>query len=67
MNTKKYVRLMVIACLDTLFNLPVLIVSVVTSILEGKDSSADYPYKSWKNVHDGAGGMVPGASLSTIL
>ncbi len=63
----KYNRLMIIACLDTLFNLPVLIVILVTNILVGKDSFLNYPYISWKNVHDGAGGLFPGSSLSSIL
>jgi len=63
----KYIRLMVIACLDTLFNLPAIITLLVTSIVPGKDSSLNYPYISWKNVHDGAGGLVPGLSLNSIL
>jgi len=58
---------MVIACLDTLFNLPVLITIIVTSILQGKDNSLNYSYISWKNVHDGAGGNLPGLSLSSIV
>ncbi len=63
----KYHRLMIIACLDTLFNLPVLIVILVTTISQGKDSALNYPYISWKNVHDGAGGLFPGTSLSSII
>jgi len=63
----KYTRLIVIACLDTLFNLPVLITILITDILRGKDDSLNYPYISWKNVHDGAGGTAPGFSLGTIL
>jgi len=59
----KYFRLMVVACLDTLFNLPVLITAVVTSILAGKVSLLNHPYISWQNVHDGA----EESSLSTIL
>lgn len=58
---------MVIACLDTAFNLPVLIAISVVDILEGKRSSLNHPYISWKNVHDGAGGLAPGISLSSIL
>ncbi len=62
----KYRRLMVIACLDTLFNLPVFFITIITSILEGQGSTLNYPYISWKNVHDGAGGNLPGLSLSSI-
>ncbi len=62
----KYNRLMVITCLDTIFNLPVDIAVVVMSILPGKESSLNYPYVNWKNVHDGSGGNLPGVSLSSI-
>jgi len=58
---------MVIACLDTIINLPELIVVIVTTSLEGQEASLNYPHISWKNVHDGAGGLLPGSSLSTIL
>ncbi len=44
-----------------------LIIILVTSIAAGKYSPLNSPYVSWKNVHDGAGGLLPGASLSTIL
>jgi len=64
---KKYYRLMVIACLDTLFNIPVLITNLVTDILQGQDNGLNYPYISWENVHNGAGGNLPGFSLSSIL
>ena len=67
MTHNKYYRLIVIACLDTLFNLPVLIVDLATDIAQGKESSLNYPYISWKNVHDGVGGNLPGISLSSIL
>ncbi|KLO09464.1 fungal pheromone STE3G-protein-coupled receptor [Schizopora paradoxa] len=63
----KYHRLMVIACLDTLLNVPVLITIILTTIIQGKNSSFNYPYVSWKNVHDGAGGNLPGFSLDSIL
>ncbi len=63
----KYSRLMLIACLDTLFNVPVLITSIIVDILLGKEGALNYPYISWKNVHDGAGGNLPGLSLSSIL
>ncbi len=63
----KYNRLMVIACLDTLFNLPVAILIFLANITQGKERSLNYPYISWKNVHDGAGGNAPGLSLSSIL
>jgi len=63
----KYSRLMVVACLDTLFNLPVSITIIITEILEGKGNALNNPYISWKNVHDGEGGNAPGLSLSSIL
>ncbi len=63
----KYGRLMVIAGLDTLFNLPVAITIIITEILQGQESTLNYPYISWKNVHDGGGGNFPGQSLSTIV
>ncbi len=63
----KYSRLMLIACLDTLFNLPVLITITVIVALQGKDNDLNYPYIGWKNVHDGAGGNFPGLSLSSIV
>ncbi len=63
----KYSRLVVIACLDTLFNLPVLITVIITGILQGEDSPLNYPYISWKSVHNGADGNLPGLSLSSIL
>ncbi len=52
----KYRRLMVITCLDTLFNLPVSITLFITDIMQGKGDALNYPYISWKNVHDGAAG-----------
>lgn len=58
---------MIIACLDTVLNLPVLITTIVIDIVQGKDSPLNYPYVSWKSVHDGAGGLLPGFSLGTIL
>ena len=63
----RYNRLMMVACLDTLFNVPVLVTIVVTQISKGSDSSLNYPYISWKNVHEGVGGQLPGYSLSSIL
>ncbi len=67
LTRNKYNRLMVIACLDTIFNLPILFIDIITTILQGKDASLNYPYISWKNVHDGAGGNFPGSSLSSIM
>lgn len=64
---KKYYRLMIIACLDTLFNVPVLITNLVTDILQGQDNGLNYLYISWENVHNGAGGNLPGLSLSAQL
>ncbi len=66
MTHNKYNRLMIIACLDTFINLPVLVTIVVTEIVRGKASPLNYPYISWKNVHDNEGGNIPGVSLSTI-
>ncbi len=63
----KYNRLMVVACLDTLINLPVLSTIFVTNILRGKSIALNDPYVSWKHVHDGAGEDIPGISLSSIL
>jgi len=67
MNSSKYQRLMLIACLDTLTNLPMIIIVLATSISEGKNSAVNFPYVSWKNVHDGIGGLAPGQSLSSII
>ncbi len=63
----KYSRLMVIACLDTLFNLPVVITITIVNILSGEENGLNYPYISWKNVHNNEGGTIPGVSLSSIL
>ncbi|KLO09469.1 fungal pheromone STE3G-protein-coupled receptor [Schizopora paradoxa] len=59
----RYTRLMLIACLDTIFNLPVIIVGVAVDILQGGSSPLNYPYVSWKNVHYEA---FPGLNLSSI-
>jgi len=66
-TSHKYKRLMAITLLDTIFNLPVLVIILVTSIVAGKNNPLNAPYVSWKNVHDGAGGLLPGSSLSSIL
>ena len=66
MTHNKYYRLIVIACLDTLLNLPVLIVTLATDIASGGENDLNYPYISWKNVHDGESGNAPGLSLSSI-
>lgn len=58
---------MAIACLDTAFNLPVLILTTVLSIVSGSNDALNFPYISWKNVHDGAGGNYLGMSLSSIV
>jgi len=63
----RYKRLMLIACLDTFFNLPLLIVIVVTNITAGSQTAENYSYKNWRNVHDGAGGTAPGLSFSSII
>jgi len=58
---------MIVACLDTILNLPLIVISIVTGILQGKDTTLNQPYISWKNVHDNGGGNLPGLSLSSIL
>ncbi len=63
----RFKRLIVIACLDILINLPLFIIIIITDILQGKANAFNYPYISWKNVHDGAGELAPGLSLSSIL
>ncbi|KLO09461.1 fungal pheromone STE3G-protein-coupled receptor [Schizopora paradoxa] len=63
----KYTRLMLIACLDFIPNVPVLLIKIITSIMAGEDTTLNYPYISWKNVHDGPGIRVPNATLSFIL
>ncbi len=63
----KYNRLMVIACLNTILNLPMDMITIITSILSGKDDSFNHPYISWENVHNGEGGNAPGLSLSSIV
>ncbi|KLO06012.1 STE3-domain-containing protein [Schizopora paradoxa] len=45
-TTNKYKRLMAIALLDTIFNLPVLIIILVASIASGKNSPLNSPYLS---------------------
>lgn len=66
-TSNKYTRLMIIVCLDTLINLPVLVTVFVSSILQGDDNALNFPYVSWKNVHDGAGGNLPGITLGSII
>jgi len=63
----KYNRLIVIACLNTILNLPMDMITIITSILSGKDDSFNHPYISWENVHNGEGGNAPGLSLSSIV
>ncbi|KLO09460.1 fungal pheromone STE3G-protein-coupled receptor [Schizopora paradoxa] len=67
LTASKYGRLMIIACVDTIFNLPLLLAIVIVEILQGPENSLNYPYISWKNVHDGLGGNDPGLSLSSII
>ncbi len=62
----KYNRLMVIACLDTVFILPGDITLLVINTTQGKDNLMNYPYICWKNVHDGVGDIAPGLLLSSI-
>jgi len=67
-TTGSYKRQMVIVCLDTAFNLPVLIVALIQDITSGKANDENLPYKSWSNVHHGAGGTYsPEQGLGTIL
>ncbi len=67
MTRNKYNRLMVIACLDTAFNVPMLIINFISDILRRRESPLNHPYKSWENVHDDEGGLEPGLSLSSIV
>jgi len=61
-------RLLIMTLLDTIINLPILITSFAKCILAGKNNFANYPYKSWDYVHNGAGGVFPpGTSLGTIV
>ncbi|KLO06020.1 fungal pheromone STE3G-protein-coupled receptor [Schizopora paradoxa] len=63
----KYIRFMVMAYMDSVLNLPATIGLVVMNIALGKESPLNYPYISWKNVHEGAGGNMPGLSLSSVI
>lgn len=65
-SASKYKRLIAIAYIDLLVNLPSTLVILATSIAEGKILLLNHSYIGWKNVHDGAGGMSPGTYLSTI-
>ncbi|KLO06015.1 STE3-domain-containing protein [Schizopora paradoxa] len=62
----KYNRLMIVACMNTIFNLPPTITIIAVNIALGNESSMNSPYISWKNVHEGVGGHRPGFSLSSI-
>lgn len=66
-NAFSYKRMVLMACIDTAFNLPTLLVASVVEITAGGESSVNQPFISWNNVHHNAGGLLPGASLSTIL
>ena len=67
MTAFQYKRLMLITCLDTISNFPVMLGGLLQDALVGSSGNANQPYVSWDNVHDGEGGMLPGTSLSTIL
>ncbi|KLO11429.1 STE3-domain-containing protein [Schizopora paradoxa] len=62
----QYKRLMLITCLDTISNFPVMLGGLLQDALVGSSGAANQPYVSWTNVHDGEGGTLPGTSLSTI-
>jgi len=63
----KYTRLTIIACLDTLVNLPVSVAILAFNIAEGKTDTYNFPYVSWGNVHNGSGGKFPGFTLSSVF
>jgi len=63
----RYNRLMLITCLDTISNFPIMLGGLLQDALVGSSGSANHPFVSWSNVHDGEAGLLPGDSLSTIL
>lgn len=63
----QYKRLMLITCLDTISNFPVMLGGLLQDALVGSSGTANHPFVSWSNVHDGEAGTLPGDSLSTIL
>ncbi|KLO11428.1 fungal pheromone STE3G-protein-coupled receptor [Schizopora paradoxa] len=63
----QFKRLILIACLDTIFNFPIMIVGgIVQNALMGSKGGSSQPYVSWSNVHDGTSSWLAGETLSTI-
>ncbi|KLO11589.1 fungal pheromone STE3G-protein-coupled receptor [Schizopora paradoxa] len=54
---------MVMACLNTMLNLPATVFIILSNVVAGQDSGLNQPFISWKNVHD----QAPGLSLSSIV
>lgn len=63
----QFKRLMLIACLDTIFNVPIMIGGFLQDALMGSSGAQNQPYISWSNVHDGKTSFTSGESLSTIV
>lgn len=67
----RYNRLMIITCLDTFLNLPLLIMNLAVTILEKKptntNSILNMAYITGENLHHGASGNVTGISISSIV
>jgi len=56
-TTNRYIRVMTITCLMLLLDLTsfvVLVVLLTITLIEGQESDANQPYRSWANVHDGS-------------
>lgn len=66
-NAYSYKRMALMTFIDTIFNLPVLFFVTIKSATGGTSNAINLPYISWDNVHNGDGGKLPGASLSTII
>lgn len=66
--TQGYKRLALITSINTVFNLlGAEIIITIMAATTGQSTGANKPYISWDNVHDGAAGEIPGATLGTIL
>ncbi|KLO14128.1 fungal pheromone STE3G-protein-coupled receptor [Schizopora paradoxa] len=48
----KYIRVMVVTCLNLLFDLPVLVIIVVTHAVQGHTETMNFPFYSWEFIHD---------------
>ena len=47
----RYTRLLLVACLDILMNLPIQVIIMVIDIAGGSENSLNLPYVSWSYVH----------------